>query len=196
MKKRTKGIPNKLLIAIGVFLLVAAAVALIVWQWGIHTAQQKMESYVSTIRTLIPAPQNAVPEERRDNAMPVLSIAGTDFIGIIEMPKFDSALPVCADWGAVSQYPCCLSGSIYNRTMQIGATSQKGQYDFYRELSVGDTVFFTDMEGNRFAYAVTDIRYETHADQAALQRQESSLTLFIKNIYGFEYIIIYCNTIQ
>ena len=78
--------------------------------------------------------------------------------------------------------------------MQIGATSQKGQYDFYREVSVGDSVFFTDMEGNRFSYTVMDIRYEKHADQAILQREDSALTLFVKNVYALEYIVIFCDT--
>ena len=125
--------------------------------------------------------------------MPALSIEGTDFIGILELPSHGSALPVCADWGKPSRYPCRFSGSIYDGSIQIGGTSQKGQYDFYREISVGDSLFFTDMTGNRYAYTVTAIRYETHADQDALAREDASLTLFIKNIYAFEYMIIFCD---
>jgi hypothetical protein len=100
---------------------------------------------------------------------------------------------VGADWGNASRYPCRFSGSIYDSTIRIGATSQKGQYDFYRQISVGDAVFFTDMTGNRYAYAVTDIRYAKHADEASLNRREAALTLFIKNPYGFEYILIFCD---
>ena len=170
-----------------------AGIGLLAWQWGIHDSRAKMAGYVQTIRELIPEPQGAVPEERRDNTMSVLSIDGTNFVGILEMPKFDSALPVCGTWGQVSKYPSRLDGSVYDRTIQIGATSQKGQYDFYREISVGDCVYFTDMEGNRFAYAVSDIRYEAHADQSALTRNNAALTLFIKNIYGFEYIMVFCD---
>ena len=80
--------------------------------------------------------------------------------------------------------------------MQIGGTSQKGQYDFYRDISVWDSVFFTDMEGNRFSYTVTDIRYEKNADQSTLQRKDASLTLFVKNVYAFEYILIYCDVVH
>ena len=191
MKKRIK----RLCILIGICLLVVAALVLISWQWGIRKSQENAAQYVQTIRALIPEPQSAALEERRDNTMSVLSIDGTNFAGILEMPRFGSSLPVCADWGEVSKYPCRLSGSIYDRTMQIGATSQKGQYDFYREVSVGDSVFFTDMEGNRFSYEVTDIRYEKHADQATLQQESAALTVFIKNIYAFEYILIFCNPV-
>ena len=124
--------------------------------------------------------------------MPVLSLNGTDYVGILEFPAFASALPVCNDWGHSSEQPCRLSGSIYDGSMRIGGTSQKGQYEFYREISVGDAVCFTDMTGKRCAYEVKDIRYEKHADQAALSRQDADLVLFIKNIYAFEYVLVFC----
>ena len=79
--------------------------------------------------------------------------------------------------------------------MQIGATTQKGQFDFYRELSVGDTVVYTDVEGNRYTYVITSLRYEKHVDQAALQQKKTPLTLFIKNVYSFEYLIVFCDVL-
>lgn len=193
MKKQTKGMKYRIFLIVGICLLLVAGIVLIAWQWGIHVSQEKMNTYVHTIRELIPQPQGGVPEERRDNSMSALSIEGTNFVGLLEMPKYDSAVPVCADWGRVSEYPCRLGGSVYDCTMQIGATTQKGQYDFYREISVGDCVYFTDMEGNRFTYEVSDICFEAHADQTTLQKEDAALTLFIKNIYAFEYMILYCN---
>ena len=189
MKKPIK----RLCLWAGICLLVVAAVALAFWQWRIYSAQQNAANYVQTIGALIPQPQGAVLEERLDNTMPILQVDGANFVGILEMPKFASSLPVCSLWDDVSKYPCRLRGSVYDRTIQIGATSQKGQYDFYREISVGDAVFFTDMEGNRFSYEITDIRYESHADQAALHREDAALVLFIKNVYSLEYIILFCN---
>lgn len=178
----------------GIGLLVLGAVVLSCWQWGIHDAQQKAEAYVATIRSLVPEPQDAPLEERRDNTMAELSLEGKSFVGLLEMPKWGSVLPVGADWGKASRYPCRLSGSVYDGTLQIGTTSQTGQYDFYREISVGDEVTFTDLEGNRFSFRVADIRYEQHADQSALQQKDAALTLFVKNVYSFEYILIFCDS--
>ena len=161
-----------------------------------NNSEKQAQFYVDTLRELIPKPQNAVPEERRDNTMSVLSVDGTDFVGILEIPGYESALPVCADWGKTFKYPCRFSGSIYDGTLKVGATTQTGQYDFYREISVGDNLFFTDMEGSRYAFSVTDLRVEKHADQAALQRREASMTLFIKNVYSFEYIIVSCDLLS
>ena len=160
---------------------------------GICNTQNQAEEYVHALRMLIPEPQGAILEERSDNTMPVLALEGKDFIGILEMPRCGSAMPVGAQWGNPYKYPCCLSGSVYDGSVQIGATSQRGQYDFYRDISVGDSVFFTDMAGNRYTYTVSDLRYEKHADQATLRYKDADLTLFIKNVYAFEYIIVFCD---
>lgn len=194
MKHHKKPILHRILILAGSILLVSAITILVLFQWNIHASRQQSLDCVQALRALIPSPQSAVLEERRDNAMPVLSLEGTDFMGILEFPLYDSVLPVSADWGNPLRYPHRLSGSIYDSSLQIGGTSQAGQYDFYRQVSVGDSLFFTDMEGNRYTLEVTNLRYEKHADQAALQRYDAPLTLFIKNIYAFDYLIVFCNS--
>ena len=176
----------------GIFLLLAAAVLLIAWQVNIHTAERQARYCADTLQQLIPEPQDAVLEERRDNTMSVLSVDGTDFVGLLELPRYASVLPVGNEWGKTNRYPCRFGGSIYDGSMQIGGTTQKGQYDFYRELSVGDTVRYTDAEGNRYTFTITSLRYEKHADQAALQQKKAPLTLFIKNVYALEYLIVSC----
>ena len=186
---------SKICVFAGACLLVGAIAILALWRWNVHHAEEQAQYYVDTLQALIPEPQNAIPEERRDNTMSVLSVEGTDFVGILELPCYASALPVCADWGETSQYPCRFSGSIYDGTMQIGATTQKGQYDFYRELSVGDRVIYTDVEGNRYTFAITSLRYEKHADQTALAQKDAALTLCIKNIYSFEYLVVFCDVL-
>ena len=190
MKKR---INRRSLLWLGIGLLAVAVLVPVFWQWSIQSAAQKAQDYVRTLHSLLPQSQAAAPEAKRDNTMPALSVEGTDFVGILEMPRFGSELPVGGAWGQVSKYPCRFSGSVYDRSLQIGATSQTGQFDFYREISVGDAVYFTDMEGNRYRYAVTEICYADHADRAALGQEDAALTLFVKNVYAFEYIIIFCD---
>ena len=193
MKNKRKFSLRQLCVLLGIGLMAAAVAVTVAWQWGMNIWQEKAEDYVQTIRALIPEPQGALLEARMDNTMPALSIDETDFVGLLEMPGYGLSVPVGEEWGKVSRYPCRLDGSIYDRTMQVGGTSQKGQFDFYREIELGDAVYFTDMEGNRFSYQVTGIRYEDHPDQEALHREEGALTLLIKNIYSFDYIVVFCN---
>ena len=195
MKQNRKYTPGGLLVALGVVLLLAGGILMLLWQYHIHTSRQQAQVYVQTLRSVMPEPRSAVPESRRDNTMAALALDGADFVGILEMPAHDLSLPVGARWGNPASYPRCFSGSVYDGSLRIGATSQAGQYDFYRDISVGDAVFFTDLAGNRYSYAVTDIRYEAHADEAALSRKEADLTLFIKNIYALEYILVFCNAL-
>lgn len=193
MKNQKRSLFQNICLLSGAVMMAAALVTLLFWQWNIHASAKAAKEYVHTLRTLIPEPQGAVPEARRDNSMPVLSLEGEDYIGILEFPAFGSALPVGAHWGNSSRYPCRFSGSVYDRSIRIGATTQAGQYDFYREISVGDTLYFTDMTGNRYSYVVADIRYTRHASEEIPDSRKSDLTLFIQNVYAFEYIQIYCN---
>lgn len=193
MKKEKRLTIQKVCILIGAVLLVGAILTFAFWRLGISYAEKQAHHYVNTLYTLIPEPQDAALEERTDNAMPVLSVDETDFVGMIEMPGYALTLPVGAVWGGSNKYPCRFGGSIYDGTLQIGATTQKGQFEFYRELFIGDTILYTDMVGNRYTFEIISLRYEAHADQAALQREAAPLTLFIKNIYSFEYLIVSCD---
>ena len=183
---------QKICILLGACLLVGAVIIFALWRWNINASEKQALYYVNTLQSLIPEPQSAFPEERRDNTMSVLSVDGVDFVGLVELPHYESTLPICADWGKTTKYPCRFNGSVYDSTLQIGATTQKGQCDFYRELSVGDILNYVDVEGNRFSFTVTSMSYEKHIDQATLQKEEADLTLFIKNIYSFEYLVVFC----
>ena len=66
---------------------------------------------------------------------------------------------------------------------------------FVKEISVGNAVYVTDMTGNQFSYKVTDIQYCDHADNQTLSSESDDLTIFVKNIYAFEYIIIRCSAL-
>jgi hypothetical protein len=190
--KREKFQP--LLLALGLALVMGAAVWMIVWNWNMDRYQEQSESYVNTLREIMPAVKDTVPQERRDNTMAVLSVDEIDFVGIIEMPRYGSELAVCADWGNTARFPRRFFGSIYDGTLQIGATAQKGQYDFYNNISLGDAVLFTDAEGNRYHLQVTGIYSAKSIDQTALNRTESTLAIFIEKPHSFEYLIVFCNS--
>lgn len=177
----------------GCILIVFALILLILWQISIYKAAETNAKNTASILELIPNPEAAVLESRNDNKLPILSISGTDYVGILEFPAYDSILPVQANWNKALPSPAVYEGSIYDRSMIIGATTQYGQYSFFRNINVSDILYFTDMTGNQYAYTISDILYRDHADNESLHAENADLTLFIKNIYSFEYIILYCN---
>ena len=182
---------KKLCLGIGIALFAVAAGWLLVWQGSVHVAKNQAARTVETLSSLLPEPQGAAPEERTDNAMPVLPLKGTDYVALLEMPAYGLCLPVADRWGSTSRQPCRYSGSVYDGSLKLGATSQAGQFAFYREISVGDSLYLTDMSGSRYRFQVADIRYVDEVDEQALSR-DASVVIFIYNVYGWDNIVLYC----
>ena len=180
-------------IVAGCVLIAASLVFLVLWQSAMSVALKHSKQDAHTIRALIPEPQDIALEERYDNTMASLPIDGVDYVGLIEFPAHSSDLPVRAEWNERLPAPCRFDGSIYDGSLIIGATSQKGQYDFFRNISAHDAVFFTDMTGGRFSFEVSDILYRNNASENTLASENADLTIFIKNLYApNEYIIVHC----
>lgn len=190
--KRGLGI-RKISFFCGCILILGALALLAWWQLSLSAARKQSEEYLALLRRVIPEPEAAVLEARQDNTMAVLAADGADLIGILEFPAFGSAVPVCGDWDGTLLLPCRYAGSLYDGSLIIGATTQKGQFDFYRQIGVGDTLCFTDVTGSRYSYAVTDILHREHADSDSLHG--GALTLFFKNSYASEYIILRCDAL-
>lgn len=190
MKKITL---RKICLSIGITLILLSLVMLILWQCNVSGNSKRIYEYVHTIESLIPEAQAAVIEPRADNKMPSLNVQGNNFIAIMEFPLADVALPVGASWDKADAYPCLYSGSAYDGSLIIGTSNQNGQLEFVKDISVGNTIYLTDMTGSQFTYTVSDIQYSKHADNQALFSETADFTIFVKNIYAFEYIIIRCN---
>lgn len=176
----------------GIILILSAMVWLILWQTSAQKNTEKIQAYVDMLFELIPDPQASVLEPRTNNTMPSLNVKNENFVAIIEVPLNTASFPVGASWNTNNKYPCRYDGSVYDGTLIIGTTNHKGQFDFIKEITVGNVLYITDMTGNRFSYTVTDIRYSNHADNDVLYNNETDLTIFVKNIYALEYIILHC----
>lgn len=195
MKSHTKDCVRRGCIVIGCGLISCSVIMLVCRQVLIYVSVEKATQYVSILRTLMPDPEPAVPEKQINDCMPVLSVDGIDFIGILEYPQYNSCLPVCAKWGETDFFPCRYTGSVYDGTMIVRSTNQKGQYPFAQDINISDFFYFTDMVGNQYSYRVSEILHRNHADKEILYDNDADLVLFIKNNYAFEYTIIYMSTI-
>lgn len=194
MKHLRKLNVRRLCVVSGSVLIAAALIWAGCWYGSAALYASHCRDYTQKIHAVMPPIQNAAPQARMDNRMPVLSAAGKDFVALIEFPAYDAELPVCNNWGSPNRYPCRFAGSVYDGSLVIGSTDRSGQMDFAEFLNVGDAVYLTDMTGSRYMYRITDIRIFDHADREVLCNGEGALTFFVKNTMGFHYRIIRCSS--
>ena len=194
MKKFLSGKLSLICVLLGVA-LVAGAAAMLIFQGiaaeeGVKDARQILQ----TAQTLIPQGENRVPEERGNNTMASMEIQGVNVAGILELPKYGRTLPLAADWNTalVSSMPCRFTGSIYDKTLIIGATDGDGQLSFAANMEVGDKIVLTDMEGGRYTYSVAAIQHAKQASLEKLQSGDYALTVFVKDSKTSEYLLIRC----
>lgn len=116
-----------------------------------------------------------------DEDMPAVEIDGVKYIGILEIPKLDIELPIIneLDYSELKNAPCRYSGSVYSDNLIIAGHNYKSHFGRLKELQTGDSVIFTDADGNRFTYAV-ETSEELAADEVDEMLDETGwdLTLF------------------
>ncbi len=186
---------RKLCLAVGICMLLGALTALLYWQWNVRYSQAQAAHYVQILEEWIPMPQNALLEPRLDNTMATLSIDGVDFVGMIEMPRYHSVLPVCGSWGSAGKYPCRFSGSVKGKNLVIMAHNYTSHFGGVGRLSAGDQVIFTDMDGTVWNYTVVakDILEPEAVEE--MTAGEYDLTLFTCTRGGAHRVTIRCDRV-
>ncbi len=181
-------------IIIGVLLVAASLVILIFSQIAQKTAFRNAKGTVSVLQDLMPDTRSAAPDDRANTIMPAVEVSNESFVGIIEIPKYNTELPIREIWNKnkVSKYPCRYLGSIYDGSLIIGGSDNEGQFDFIKLIGNDDAVIITDMTGGRYKYRVCDIRRTKDVSTEYLTSEDTDLVLFAKNSFSFDYTVIRC----
>ena len=127
--------------------------------------------------------------------MPVISIEGDDYIGIISIPSIGIKLPVISEWSYpnLKKAPCMFMGSVYERNAIIAAHNYKSHFRGIMNLSPGDIVVFYDLAGNEFDYTVTFCEVLQPMDIDAMTSSSFDLSLFTCTIGGKARITVRCS---
>ena len=189
MKKIGKG-----LLLAGFLLILGSAVLLICSRIHAQRAAASAAELTARLEAVLPPRTTGVTEAYTTMEMPAFSIGQQDFIGLVEIPAFQSALPLGSGWdrSQVSSFPCRFWGTVYDSSLIIGGSDQMGQFDFLDQIQLGDAVLVTDMTGAEFTYRTEKIFRSNSADAEILLDEESALTLFARDSRSFEYIIVRC----
>lgn len=121
-----------------------------------------------------------------DMEMPVETINGMDYIGVLQIPSLELELPIASEWNYpnLKTAPCRYSGSAYLNNMIICAHNYSSHFGKLKSLSEGDAATFTDMAGNVFIYKMVERETLNPTDIEEMEDGDWDLTLFTCTVGG------------
>ena len=127
-------------------------------------------------------------------AMPVQTLDGVDYIGVLSLPDLALELPVQAEWSyeRLKNTPCRYAGTAYQGNFVIAAHNYQRHFGALHTLSLGSPVTFTDMDGNVFSYEVTEVSTLSPTDTEEMVAPGCDLTLFTCTVGGRSRICVRC----
>ncbi len=154
--------------------------------------QEEAEEKAETGLTGLPSKES--PEEvyipdytlNPEMEMPEEEIDGQQYIGVLRIPVLSLELPVISEWSypRLKIAPCRYAGSVYLNNMVIAAHNYRSHFMYLKNLSHGDEVTFTDMDGNVFRYEVAELETLSPFAIEEMTGGDWDLTLFTCTVGG------------
>ena len=136
--------------------------------------------------------------ESEKKEMPVVEIDGYGYIGFVGIPTLEQELPVMADWSypQLKLSPCRFTGSTVEDDLVVMAHNYSYHFGSLKDLRVGDTVTFTDMDGQTIYYEVMALDVLGPYDVEEMTSGEFDLTLFTCNYSGKARVTVRCDRVE
>lgn len=197
MKRKVGG----LLTALGALLCMAALGLTVYNFWDNYRAGVEAERVAKTIiqyrKEIL---QNADPDEGSSvdpsRELPVLEIDGNRYVGTISIPSLEIELPVLENWSLdlLKVAPCRYLGSPYSSDLIICAHNYNTHFGNLKNVTPGDEVIFTDVEGNAFPYIVAELDTLPGTSVQEMESGEWDLTLFTCTLNGRSRVTVRCDS--
>lgn len=136
----------------------------------------------------------SVPDSER-----VVVLDGVNYIGIISIPSYNINLPVQSDWslGKLKKSPCRYSGNVTDGSLIICAHNYQSHFGKLKYIQKGELINYTDMSGNTYTYAVSEIETLGGYDVEGMKQEgDWDLTLFTCNYSGRQRITLRCERVN
>ena len=130
--------------------------------------------------------------------MPEETVNGYRYIGVLEIPKLLLELPIISQWSYpnLKVAPCRYAGSAYLDNLVIAAHNFYSHFGYLRQLSPGDEITFTDVDGNVFRYAVAELEILSPFAVEEMTGGDWALTLFTCTTGGASRITVRCVRVE
>lgn len=141
-------------------------------------------------------PMNLLTEEEKK--MTEVVIDGIPYIGYLSIPKLGLDLPIISTWNyqRLNVAPCRYAGTVRGENMVLMAHNYTSHFGKISQLEAGDTITFTDMDGEFTCYEVVG---EDVLDSTAVEEMTAGvfdLTLFTCTYGGKYRLTVYCDQID
>ena len=198
----------------GGLLLIAAALLLTVYNlWDEHRAGTAVTQVMEQLQKqtpdsmLVQTPSSpAGPGESEipdyilnpDMEMPTMDIDGNRYIGTLDVPALNLSLPVMSEWSypKLKIAPCRHVGTAYQGNFVIAAHNYRTHFGSLGNLSAGDRVTFTDVDGNIFSYDVVEVQILNPAAIEEMVSDDWDLSLFTCTLGGKTRLTVRCDKIE
>ena len=126
--------------------------------------------------------------------MPAEEIDGRQYIGVLRIPALSLELPILSKWSYpnLKISPCRYAGSAYLNNMVVAAHNYYSHFGYLKNLSQGDEVTLTDMDGNVFRYEVVALETLSPFAIEEMTSGEWDLTLFTCTVGGQSRVTVRC----
>lgn len=179
---------SKILIVFGI-LLVLASVGLFSYNKYVDYESKVNEEKI--VNELVDKMGESISGDTSD-----IDVDGEKYIGILEIPKIDVALPVSRDYSfeQMSQSLCRYSGSFEEKNIIICGHNYKYYLDNLKDVYDKDEIYFTDVKGIKTKYVVVETEYIGGNDSSKLYKDEENwdMTIFTCNYSGYMRYLVRC----
>ncbi len=180
----------------GLFLLVSAAALLFYNNFESKRAEEMAYVLVDSLQEEIERNHlTEVETDPFDTQMKTVEIDGYSYIGYIHIPLLNLELPVMDKWDydRLKISPCRYYGSTKTDNLVIAAHNYKSHFKYLGQLKPGDTVMFSDMEGNNHIYYVTAVEMLHPTEVERVKDTGDDLILYTCIYSGTDRVVVRCN---
>ncbi len=198
------------IVAVGAVLILSALLLLLYNRYEDAHAGQEAESLLANVEAAISAQATDAPAATASNRpetteiptptplapeMPVVVLDGYEYVGYVEIPTLGLKLPVMSEWdyNRLKVAPCRQFGSSRTDDLVIAAHNYESHFGHLKDLLVGDTVTFTDMEGIVNTYLIEKIETLNPNEVDAVQNSGYDLVLYTCTKGGKTRVTVFCN---
>lgn len=186
---------------LGILLLIASACLLTYNRWDNWRAGQRI-AYI----------QDALEEAEEEGGFPAVDDTGDDYggematieidryayIGTLSIPGYGLELPIMSEWSypGLKVAPGRYSGSVWTDDLIICGHNYDRHFGNLKYLENGDSIAFTDVDGNVFDYLVEEvlILQPTDVEEMVTQTEDEwDLTLFTCTLGGQARVTVRCS---